>query len=142
MLRSVKVREYMVTRQEAVKPDTSIYEASQIIIDNALTGVVVVDDDGNLVGMLSELDCLEAIVDGVYNDGDPGGARVADFMTPEVKTNSPDDFIIDVAQAMLANKHRRRPIVDNGKLVGQLTCRQILRAIRDFTKGPARALKK
>ena len=55
-------------------------------------------------------------------------------MTKDVETNSPDDFIIDVAATMLDHKHRRRPIVDNGKLVGQLTCRQILRAIKDFRR--------
>ncbi len=131
-MKSVKVQQYMVSHQQTVKPDMTIYEAAEVIISNALTGVVVVDDAGKLVGMLSELDCLQAIVDGVYNDGEPGAARVRDFMTAEVETNSPGDSIIDVAASMLDHKHRRRPIVDNGKLVGQLTCRQILRAIRDF----------
>lgn len=132
MMKSVKVEKYMVARQVTVTPSMFIYDAAELIIKNALTGVAVVDDDGNLVGMLSELDCLKAIVDNAYNDGDPGSSRVADFMTREVEVNKPDDFIIDVAASMLDHKHRRRPIVDKGKLVGQLTCRQILRAIRDF----------
>ncbi len=132
MLKSVKVREYMLRKQMTVTSDMSIYEAAEIITSNTLSGVVVVDENGNLAGMLSELDCLKAIVDGVYNDGDPGAARVGDVMTTDVEVNRPDDLIIDVASSMLDHKHRRRPVVDNGKLVGQLTCRQILRAIRDF----------
>ncbi|MFT5101924.1 MAG: CBS domain-containing protein, partial [Planctomycetaceae bacterium] len=40
--------------------------------------------------------------------------------------------IITVAASMLDHKHRRRPVVENGKLVGQLTCRLILGAIKDF----------
>lgn len=136
MLKSVKVKEYMVAKQESVTPDMTIVEAAEIIIKHALTGIVVVDEEGNLVGMLSELDCLQAIVDSTYNEGNPGASRVRDFMTPEVETNKPSDFIIDVAASMLDHKHRRRPIVDDGKLVGQLTCRQILRAIRDFNQKP------
>ncbi len=134
MMKSVKVKDYMVAKQDTVTPGMTIAEASEVIIAGALTGVTVVDEDGNLVGMLSELDCLKAIVYSAYNEGEPGGARVAEFMTKDVETNSPDDFIIDVAATMLDHKHRRRPIVDNGKLVGQLTCRQILRAIKDFRR--------
>jgi len=43
--------------------------------------------------------------------------------------------VVDVADDMLKKGHRRRPVVDNGKLVGQITCRQLLRVVRDFDKG-------
>ena len=57
---------------------------------------------------------------------------VADVMTHNVEVNHPHDQITDVATSMLDHKHRRRPIVINGKLVGQVTCRQILKAVKDF----------
>lgn len=132
MLKSVKVREYMLKKPVTVNAAMTISEASRHILDNRISGVAVVDSDNNLVGMLSELDCLRAIVSTVYNDGDPGSTLVGDVMTREVRTNGPDDMIIDVAASMLDFKQRRRPIVENGKLIGQLTCRQILRAIREF----------
>ncbi|XOV88249.1 MAG: CBS domain-containing protein [Pseudomonadota bacterium] len=132
MLKSVKVREYMLKKPVTVNAAMTISEASRHILDNRISGVAVVDNDNNLVGMLSELDCLRAIVSTVYNDGDPGSTLVGDVMTREVRTNGPDDMIIDVAASMLDFKQRRRPIVENGKLIGQLTCRQILRAIREF----------
>jgi len=53
-------------------------------------------------------------------------------MTLDVEVNHPTDDIVTVAASMLDHKHRRRPIVVDGKLVGQLTCRQILGAIKDF----------
>ena len=56
-------------------------------------------------------------------------------MTANVNTNEPGEQIIDVAAEMLKKGHRRRPIVDGGKLAGQVTCRQILKAIKDFA-GP------
>ena len=43
-----------------------------------------------------------------------------------------DADIIGIAESMLANKQRRRPVVDQGKLVGQITCRQLLGALLDF----------
>ena len=100
---------------------------------NQISGVAVVDDEQKLIGMLSELDCLRAMVTSVYNGADPGGALVKDIMTLEVETNNLDDDLLDVATSMLDHKHRRRPILDSdGKLQGQITCRQILRAVTNY----------
>ena len=75
---------------------------------------------------------MQAIVSTVYNGGTPGAEIVRDVMTKEVTVNRPSEDIISVAAEMVKHKHRRRPIVDNGKLVGQISCRQLLRAINDF----------
>jgi len=131
MPKSIEVREYMRTPR-TVKHSATVSEAAQVIIENRVSGIVVVDDDGQLVGMLSELDCMQAIVSTVYNGGTPGAEKVKDVMTKEVAVNRPGEDIITVAAEMLKHKHRRRPIVDNGKLVGQISCRQLLRAIKDF----------
>ena len=45
----------------------------------------------------------------------------------------PDEDIVDVAQDMLRKNKRRRPVVENGKLVGQITCRQVLNAVMKFS---------
>ena len=45
----------------------------------------------------------------------------------------PDEDIVNVAQDMLAQNKRRRPVVENGKLIGQVTCRQLLTAVRKFS---------
>ncbi|MDB9868623.1 CBS domain-containing protein [Pseudomonadales bacterium] len=132
MAKSVEVSQYMQHKPVTVMADMNIYDASRKILENKVSGVVVVDADNNLVGMLSELDCLRALITSVYNGADPGGALVKDIMTAEVEVNLPTDDIVSVATSMLDHKHRRRPIVVDGKLVGQLTCRQILGAIKDF----------
>ena len=132
MARSVELRNYMVIHPVTVTADMSIFEASHKILEYKLSGVCVVDDDNNLLGVLSELDCLRAIVDKVYENGETDAGKVADVMTHNVEVNHPHDQITDVAISMLDHKHRRRPVVINGKLVGQVTCRQILKAIKDF----------
>ena len=132
MPKSVDVSEYMQRKPVTVTATMNIYDASQQILEHKVSGVAVVDADNNLVGMLSELDCLRALVTSVYNGSDPGGALVKDVMTADVEVNKPTDDIISVASSMLEHKHRRRPVVVDGKLVGQLTCRQILSAIKEF----------
>ncbi|MBV1877914.1 MAG: CBS domain-containing protein [Pseudomonadales bacterium] len=131
MSKSVEVRDYM-RKPVTVEQSMTVSEAAQIILKHKLSGLVVVDSDNNLVGMLSELDCLKAIVSAVYNGDEPGAEIVQHIMTKNVEVNQPDEDIITVAASMLDHKHRRRPIVDNGKLVGQVTCRQLLRAIKGF----------
>ena len=131
MTKSIALREHMRSPR-TVKQDATVSEAAQVIIENRVSGVVVVDDEGQLVGVLSELDCLQAIVSSAYNGNTPGAEKVREVMTKGVAVNSPGEDIVTVAADMLKHKHRRRPIVENGKLVGQISCRQLLRAIKDF----------
>lgn len=129
MLQSVELQDYMIKRPVTVPPEMTIYEAAQIILTNRVSGVIVVGEGNELVGMLSEMDCLRVILAGVYNDEEFGAATVADVMTTDVEVQHPHDDIVDVASSMLDHKHRRRPVVVDGKLVGQVTCRQILKVI-------------
>lgn len=126
------ISEFMIDNPVSVRPSMNVYEAAHEILTNQVSGVTVVDENGKLVGMLSELDCLQAMVTSVYNGADPGGALVSDIMTVDVEVNDPEDEILAVATSMLDHKHRRRPVVKDGVLQGQLTCRQILRAVTDF----------
>jgi len=131
MLQSVNLRDYMLPNPVKVKPDDSVLDAMQVIIDNKISGVCVVDIDGNLVGILSELDCLRAALGATYNN--TGVGLVRDHMTGDnLLVAHPEENILDVAQDMLLKKHRRRPVVENGRLIGQITCRQLLSAVKKF----------
>jgi CBS domain-containing protein len=109
----------------------NVYEASRLILDCKASGASVVDAEGNLVGALSELDCLRALVTSVYNGSNPGGALVSDIMSTPVETADAADNILEIAKDMLRNKRRRRPVTKDGKLIGQISCRQILRAVAE-----------
>ena len=131
MLRSVSLRDYMLPHPVRVKSDDSILDAVHVIIDNKVSGVCVVDEQDNLVGILSELDCLRAVLGSIYNNTDVG--KVRDYMASDnLVVAHPNEDIVDVAQDMLTKNKRRRPVVENGKLVGQITCRQLLRAVQNF----------
>lgn len=131
MLRSVNLRDYMLTNPLRVRPEDSLMDAMQVIIDNKVSGVCVVDTDSRLVGILSELDCLRAVLGAVYNHD--GIGRVSEHMARDnLVVAHPDEDIVDVAQDMLLKNKRRRPVVENGRLIGQITCRQLLSAVKQF----------
>lgn len=129
MLGSVDVADYMLKNPVTARPDLTVYEAAMRILEQKVSGLVVIDERKALLGMLSELDCLRVILASVYNDEEFGAALVGDVMTKEVETQNPKDDIVDVATSMLDHKHRRRPVVEDGRLIGQVTCRQILSVI-------------
>jgi CBS domain-containing protein len=129
----VRVRDHMVSRPVLVNPDTELFAAIHKILIHKISGVTVVDENRNTVGMLSELDCLRAILSGSYYQEEVGTILVKDHMTTDLETVGPDEQIIDVALSMLDHKHRRRPVVDErGNLLGQLTCRQLLKGVKDL----------
>lgn len=131
MLRSVDLGDYMHTNPIKVHVDDSLFYAMDVITRNHVSGACVIDDEENLVGVLSETDCLRAVVSATYNNAADVG-KVRDFMTAEVQSCRLHDNIVDVAMDMIAKGHRRRPVVEKGKLIGQLTCRQILRVVSAF----------
>ena len=132
MLNSVEVDKYMLENPVTVSPEADIFDAIQLILDNKISGLTVVNDAGDLVGGLSELDCLNAILSARY-EGRTNVGKVKDYMITSVTTASLNDDIVDVAADMVKHLHRRRPVVRDGKLVGQITCRQLLKAVRDFS---------
>lgn len=132
MLRSVDISDYMNTNPLRVHVEDSLFKAMDVITRTRASGACVVDDSDNLVGVLSEIDCLRAVVSATYNNAADVG-KVRDFMTAEVQTCQLHDNIVDVAMDMIAKGHRRRPVLDNNKLIGQLTCRRILQVVSSFS---------
>lgn len=133
MLQSVNLRDYMLTNPVKVRAGDNMLDAMQVIIDNKISGVCVVDDEQNLVGILSELDCLRAVLSAIYNNSSIGNVR--EYMASDnLVVAHPNEDIVDVAQDMLLKNKRRRPVVEDGKLIGQITCRQLLNAVKKFRK--------
>ncbi|MCB0488086.1 MAG: CBS domain-containing protein [Cyclobacteriaceae bacterium] len=128
------VTNYMVNVADLVtfKPAQTIQEAIDIIIEKRISGAPVLDDNGKLVGMLSEKDCLRIIVDQAYHNLPIESKKVSDYMTAEVKTVSPEHDVVSAANLFLHTPIRRMPVVENGVLKGQISRRDILRAAKNF----------
>jgi len=126
-LKSCLVRDYMAGSIVSFKPETDVLDAIHELVRHRIAGAPVVNDQGELVGMLSELDCLKVSLNAGYY-GDWGGP-VADFMTPDVKTVDADMNIVDLAQKFIDCGFRRFPVLRNNRLVGQISRRDVLRAL-------------
>jgi CBS domain-containing protein len=114
------------------KPDTDVLDAVHVLVKNRIAGAPVVDDAGNLIGMLSELDCMKVALHAGYH-GDWGGP-ISDFMTDGVQTVDADMSIIDLAEVFIDSRFRRFPVMENNRLVGQISRRDVLRALEYLAK--------
>jgi CBS domain-containing protein len=117
-----------------ISVEDNIAQAIEQIVEYKLTGLTVTDAEGGVVGVLSELDCLQAILDTIYNDGDAEHALVADVMTTPVNACETTDSILDVAQEMLKSRQRRRPVISGGRLVGQVSSSNVLWALMEYSR--------
>jgi len=122
----VKANAIMTSSVVAVTAETDIYEAIRTMVANDVTGLPVVTDDGTLVGVVTEKDVLSLL----YNVEDHPG-RVRDFMTSEVVAFEQSADVLDIAERLGDNDFRRVPILDNGKLVGIVSRKDIIRHIRE-----------
>lgn len=117
----------MNTHVIAVPEDEEIYEAIRIMVLNHITGLPVLCEDGSLAGIVTEKNALRLLCD---TEETPG--PVADYMTTDVISFSPDDYISDIAACFMAHCFRRVPILDEGRLVGIVSTKDIIRHIADL----------
>jgi len=99
-----------------VKRHMPIYEAMEILATRNITGLPVVDDSMNLVGIISEKDILKLLYDPKAKPG-----KIEDFMTKEVVSFNHDDSLYDVCDCLMYNYFRRVPILQHGKLAGVIS---------------------
>ena len=125
-MHSVKIKDYMSSNITSFKPEDSIISALRTLIKKGRSGAPVLDNEGKLVGILSEIDCLkEVLMDGYYQEA---GDRVANHMTKELDCVNQDDDIITCADLFIKGR-RRLPVLDGNKLVGIVTRQDFARAL-------------
>jgi CBS domain-containing protein len=127
---SIRARDYMVRDVVTFSPDTDVMDAISVLVEHAISGAPVVDDHGNLVGILSEKDCLRIALEAGYY-GERAGP-VGQYMTRKVDTIEADTPIAEVARLFIESNRRRFPVLDGTRLVGQISRRDVLHAIRDL----------
>jgi len=132
-IQSCLVKDYMARTLVTFKPDTDVLDAVHVLVTKRIAGAPVVDDEGNLLGMLSELDCMKVALDAGYH-GNWGGP-VSDFMSDGVKTVDAEMSIVDLAQKFVTSSFRRFPVMQGTRLVGQISRRDVLRALEYLAKG-------
>jgi len=125
------VTKYMTTDLITFNPETDIIKAIDSMIENQISGAPVLNENKELVGMISEKDCITVIIDSVYHNQPISASKVSKYMTTNIKTVSVEADVVDVASEFLKKNYKRFPVIDEkGRLVGQVSRRDILRAVK------------
>lgn len=125
---ALKVRDYMTTNLITFKPDQTVQEVVESLIKYKISGGPVINDRQELVGIISEGDCLKQLSESRYYNMPLEHDNVEKRMARDVETIDGNMDVFDAANKFLNSKRRRFPIVENGKLVGQISQKDILKA--------------
>ena len=124
----VLVRDYMSTKLITFKSGEEIEKVIDSLIKNRISGAPVVNNKNELIGVISEGDCIKYISDSRYYNMPLEKSTVEKHMVKNVETIEGSMNIFDAANKFLESKRRRFPIVENGKLIGQISQKDILKA--------------
>ena len=124
----VKVSDYMTRKLITFKSHEKMEKVIDTLIKYRISGAPVVNDKHELIGIISEGDCIKQISDSRYHNLPMQNDVVEKHMVKNVDTIDGNMNIFDAANKFLESKHRRFPIVENGKLVGQISQKDILKA--------------
>ena len=121
------IKEFMAKQLITFQSDTPIETAMESFLENKISGAPVLDDQGKLVGVLSEKDCMRTLFESSYYNN--LGGFVKEYMSTNLKTINIHDTLSNVADEFIKSRFRRFPVMEGDKLVGQISRRDILRAI-------------
>ncbi len=147
---SITARDIMTTNPVTVTPETSISDASKLLLEHRFNGLPVVDNSGMITGVLTQSDLVSlqkrfqlpsffSLFDGFIPLKSPAkveeeiekmvAANVGQAMTPNPRVITPDTSLEDIAALMVDNKCQTLPVLDDGKLVGVVGKEDVLRTM-------------
>jgi CBS domain-containing protein len=118
----------MSTNLITFKPEQSVMEVMNTLIKKKISGGPVVNEKNELIGIISEGDCMKEISNSRYYNHPMEDVKVSDHMVTDVETIDGEMNVFDAADKFLSSKRRRFPIVKDGKLVGLISQKDVLKA--------------
>ncbi|HSN23728.1 MAG TPA: CBS domain-containing protein [Methylomicrobium sp.] len=126
MLAKISISDYMTKHLVRLTQDHSVIDAVKIMLDHKITSAPVLDGQGHLLGMFSEMDGMKVFLDSVYNQGMCG--KVGEYMTKNPIIVEANSSIVDLAEKFQNLPVRSFPVFDDGELVGIISRTDLLRA--------------
>lgn len=124
----IKVSDYMSKKLITFSPNQSVLEVMNCLIKHKISGGPVVNEKNELLGIISEGDCMKQISESRYYNMPMSDMIVEKHMATNVEVIDGNMNVFDAANKFLESKHRRFPIIKNGKLVGQISQKDVLKA--------------
>src|SRR5262245_29741162 len=116
------IRDIMSKSVVSIRPDATMMDAVKTLTKHHLSGAPVVSADGEIVGFISEPNLMDVLFDERVRQ-DP----VSEYMSRDVHAIRLDDTISSVATIFSLYGIRRLPVVENGRLIGVVTRRDLLK---------------
>jgi CBS domain-containing protein len=115
-------RDIMTSTVITAKEDMVVIDLMKLLLRWHISGVPVVDNDGMLLGIVTEHDVMNFAI-----SGDAASTRASEVMTKQVETYDPDTLVVEIINHFAAHRIRRVPVVKDGKVVGIISRRDIVR---------------
>lgn len=128
MLESVTVKDYVTVSPVILTENMPVMQAIQELVKHRISGAPVQDLHGNLVGMISQKDCLQIALSSSYY-GDIAGS-VADYMSRDVQRLDVDNTVLEAIEIFVKHGYQRVPVMEENRLVGVLSQHDALRALK------------
>ena len=129
MIPNITARDMMVSNLITLRPEMDAFDAIDVLLQNKISGAPVVDEDNQFLGIFSEKSCMQLVVNAAYEQL-PSNALMAFVNTNPPTITEATDFL-SIAQTFLDAACRRLPVLDDsGRLRGQISRRDIMRAVR------------
>jgi CBS domain-containing protein len=107
-----------------VGPDTPLRQVVAVLADNDIPGVPVVDEDGKLLGIITEKNVL-----GLLSDSHTADGPARDYMTTDVVSFDENEDLIAICESLVNSHFRRVPILAEGKPGGIISRRDVIKYI-------------
>lgn len=124
VLHSMTAKDCMTRTIVSVRPDDDVLIAVRTLVEHKISGAPVIDNIGNLLGIITEKDCMAVALSAGYH-GEAGG-KVADFMSPQVTTVGVGTPVVEIAEHFAKRSFRRLPVLESGRVVGIVSRRDVL----------------
>jgi CBS domain-containing protein len=130
MHRPMLARNIMVTRLVTLSPGMDVFDAIGLLLRHRISGAPVVASDGTYLGVFSEKSCMQVLLDAAH-DSLPG-TTIDPFINSSAPTIDEETDLLTIAHIFHTTPYRRLPVLRGGKLVGQISRRDVLRAAHDM----------
>ena len=127
------IRDHMSRLTHFLTPQLGLAEALDRLHNSGLSGLPVLEDQQQLVGFLSEQDCIPSLITGSYHCDTR--TQVEDMMSRTPLSVDPDDSILDLARQMTGAKPKIYPVLEQGKVIGIISRHQVMQALNQQMKG-------
>jgi CBS domain-containing protein len=128
----ITARDFMTKRLVTLSPEMDVFDAVQRLLKNRISGAPVVESDGTYLGVFSEKCAMQVLLDAAYEQLPSNQIRL--FIDDDAQTIDPDTQLLSIAQVFLLTSYRRLPVLEGGRLVGQVSRRDVMRASLDLLK--------